>query len=156
MIRIESIEALQARLPGELGVSPWLTLDQDRIQAFADATGDHQWIHLDAERAARESPWGTTVAHGLLTLSLLPYLNQQVFRVEGAKAIINYGLDRVRFTAPVPSGSRIRSRVSLHSVEPLDAHRVRARFDSVIEIDGQDKPACVARQVAVFVGEGEG
>lgn len=156
MIRIESIQALLAREPGELGASPWLSLDQERIQAFADATGDHQWIHLDVERAARESPWGTTIAHGLLTLSLLPHLNQQVFRVEGTKAIINYGLDRVRFTAPVPAGSRVRSRVSLHSVEPLDANRVRARFDSVIEIEGQDKPACVARQVAVFIGGGEG
>lgn len=151
MHQFKDIRALQAFGSGELGTSPWLTVDQARIAAFADATGDHQWIHLDEERARKESPWGTTIAHGLLTLSLLPHLNQQVFSIGNLKATINYGLDRVRFTAPVPSGSRVRSRVSLTAAEPLDAARVRARFYSEIEIEGQEKPALVAEQIAVFV-----
>jgi acyl dehydratase len=154
VVEIDGIEALRALKPGELGVSPWLRIDQDRIRDFADATGDHQWIHLDQARAAKESPWGTTIAHGLLTLSLLPHLNEQVFRVNGTRAIINYGLDRVRFTAPVPSGARVRARVSLEAVEPLDGNQVRARFRSVIEIEHQTKPACIAEQIAVFVGDG--
>src|SRR5699024_7038109 len=103
----------------------WFTVDQQRINAFADVTEDHQWIHLDVERARRETPWGSTIAHGFLTLSLLPALTHPIYRVEGVKARINYGLDKVRFLAPVPAGARIRARVALTAIEPQGEERYK-------------------------------
>lgn len=151
MQRIAGIDALQALIGHELGTSPWLRIDQARIAAFADATDDHQWIHLDPLRAEKESPFGTTIAHGFLTLSMLPHLNQQVFAIDNISATINYGMNRVRFTAPVPSGARIRSRVTLKAVEPQGNEGVRATFETRLEIEGQDRPACVAEHLAVFL-----
>ena len=119
MRTLPNIDALKALEGQEIGASPWKIIDQEQIQIFADATEDQQWIHVDPERAEAESPWGKAVAHGFLTLSMLPHFNQQVFRVLGVEATINYGLNRVRFPAPVPSGSRIRTRVSLKSLEPM-------------------------------------
>ncbi|MBM3558661.1 MAG: MaoC family dehydratase, partial [Alphaproteobacteria bacterium] len=105
------------RVGGDLGASPWLTVDQAMIDAFADATGDHQWIHVDTARAAREMPGGVTIAHGFLVLSLFARLIGAVYRVDGVRQTINYGIDRLRFTAPVPAGSRIRLRLAVAAVE---------------------------------------
>jgi acyl dehydratase len=124
------------------GPSSWIEVTQDRINQFADATEDHQWIHVDPQRAAA-GPFGTTVAHGFLTLSLVPYFAGQLRRIEGARMGINYGLDRVRFPAPVPAGARIRARSQLISVDQVGeaAHLVNR---VTIEVEGSAKPACVA------------
>ncbi len=147
----ETIEQLQAMAGQEIGASDWLEISQDRIQAFAEATGDHQWIHLDEERAKQESPWGTTIAHGYLTLSLLPQLNQQIMQLQGVKASINYGLDKLRFPTPVPSGSRVRSRLALASLKAQTPERYLAKYTTTIEIDGSEKPACVAENLVVYL-----
>src|SRR5437867_5460604 len=112
MIEIADLLSLRNRLGEEIAVSDWLTVTQERIQQFADATGDHQWIHLDVERAATESPFGTTIAHGFLTLSLVSVLSREAFRIRGLRLAVNCGLNRVRFTAPVPAGSRVRARIA--------------------------------------------
>ncbi len=132
-----------------LGTSDWLAIDQARIDLFADVTGDHQWIHVDAERAA-EGPFGATIAHGFLTLSLLPPLLNQLYRVDNVKMAVNYGLDKVRFMAPVPVGSRIRITAKVASVTPLDG-AVQATFESIIEIDGSEKPAAVVQSIVRYV-----
>jgi acyl dehydratase len=137
----------------ELGVSDWLTVDQDRINQFADCTGDHQWIHVDVERAKRESPFGTTIAHGYLTLSLLPSLQQSAgVKMTGVKAAINYGLDRARFIAPVPAGARIRDHITLTSVEDKGGGRVLLTTRHTVEIEGEEKPAMIADTLAMFLG----
>lgn len=128
----------------ELGVSDWLTIDQERINQFADCTEDHQWIHIDVERAKKESPFGATVAHGFLILSLLPRFHFETGVVPtDASAVINYGLDKVRFIAPVKAGKRVRSRVMLVSVEDKAGGRI-VKTQNTIEIEGEDKPAMVA------------
>lgn len=149
--RIAGLPALVALTGQELGVSDWVVVDQARIQAFADATGDHQWIHLDAARAAAESPYKTTVAHGFLTLSLLPMLAAQAFKVEGVAATINYGLNRVRFPAPAPAGSRLRGRFRLLDVVDQGEGRYLATVAATVEVEGQDRPACVAESLRVYV-----
>jgi len=148
---IDSVAALKALEGQELGSSDWIRIDQDRIQAFADATGDHQWIHLDVERARRETPWGTTIAHGFLTLSLLPMLSQQIYQVNGVKSRINYGLDRVRFTNPVPAGSRVRLHLTLKSVEETAPGRWQVRSEARIELEGSERPACVAETIGLML-----
>lgn len=149
--RIAGLPALVALTGQELGISDWVVVDQARIQAFADATGDHQWIHLDAARAAAESPYKTTVAHGFLTLSLLPMLAAQAFKVEGVAATINYGLNRVRFPAPAPAGSRLRGRFRLLDVVDQGEGRYLATVAATVEVEGQDRPACVAESLRVYV-----
>lgn len=134
----------------ELGVSEWVTVTQERIDLFADATGDRQWIHVDAERAA-DGPFGTTVAHGYLTLSMLPFLGAQVYAFAGDVARVNYGLNKVRFVNPVRVGSKIRNRVELLSVEDIDKGQ-RATLQHTVEIKGSDKPACVAETVVLLMG----
>lgn len=134
-----------------IGFSPWKTVTQAMIQAFADATGDHQWIHLDVDRAARESPWKSTVAHGFLTASLMPLLNQQIIDVKGKSASINYGLNKLRFPAAVKSGAQIRSKMELLDVTRLDHQRTLATYRTTVEIRGEDKPACVAENLAMYV-----
>ena len=132
-----------------LGHSEWHTIDQAQIDAFADATGDHQWIHVDPAQAA-EGPFGATIAHGFLVLSLLPILTWQVFKVEGVTMGINYGADSLRFPSPVPVGSRVRAGVELSSVTPVAlGYQVALRV--TIERDGGDKPACVADMLAVVM-----
>jgi acyl dehydratase len=126
-----------------LGYSDWLKVDQDRVDAFAEATGDHQWIHVDPERSAA-GPYGGTIAHGYLTLSLLPALGAKIYRVDGVPAALNYGLDRVRFPAPVPVGSRVRAGAELVSVTPVAAGGTQAVVRFTVEVEGQDRPACVA------------
>jgi acyl dehydratase len=133
---------LQALVGQEIGSSDWVLVDQARIDAFAHATGDHQWIHVDPVRAAA-SPFGGTVAHGFLTLSLLPALGADAFAIDDVVMGINYGLDRVRFPAPVRSGSRLRGRFLLQAWQPLDGGAQLA-VQATIEIEGQPKPACVA------------
>lgn len=130
----------------EIGVSDWLQIDQKRIDLFAEATDDHQWIHVDSERAAT-GPFGATIAHGYLTLSLLASLMRSVYRVEEARMGVNYGLNRVRFPSPVPVGARIRARVTLKAVDDIQGG-IQATWSIVVEIDGSDKPACVAESVS--------
>lgn len=133
----------------ELGVSEWVAITQDRIDMFADATGDRQWIHVDPERAA-DGPFGATIAHGYLTLSMLPFLGAQVFAFAGDVARVNYGLNKVRFVAPVLVGSKVRSRVELLTVEEIDKGQ-RATLQHTVEIKGSDKPACVAETVTLLM-----
>jgi acyl dehydratase len=135
----------------ELGVSQWVALDQDRINAFADATGDHQWIHVDLERATTESPYGTTIAHGFLTLSLIPGLSKDNYRVDNAKMGINYGLNKVRFLAPVPAGSCVRLRSDLVDARKVDDSTVDLTVRQTVELEGSDKPAAVAEVIARMV-----
>jgi acyl dehydratase len=143
MITVYTLEQLGALVGTELGLSDWLPITQERIDQFADATNDHQWIHVDAERARRESPYGTTIAHGFLTLSLLSHLVGQAVRIEGARMAINYGLNRVRFPAPVPVGAHIRARVTLQALEPF-AGGLQSVLGVVVEVQGSEKPCCVA------------
>jgi acyl dehydratase len=151
MRTFQGVEELQAAVGSEVGVSDWVQIDQDRIQQFADATGDHQWIHVDVDRARRESPYGAPIAHGFLTLSLLPQLRSSVFRVAGVKAGINYGLNKVRFVAPVPAGSKVRARVRLKSVEPNGENRYLVCTEVAIELEGSERPACVAESLGIYV-----
>lgn len=130
----------------EIGVSDWLPIEQQRVDAFGEVTGDRQWIHVDAERALRESPFGGTIAHGYLTLSLLAKFSQECIAVEGIKLAVNYGLNRVRFASPVRVGCRIRARFVLAEVEDIPGG-AQMVWQATIEIDGSDKPACVAEMV---------
>jgi acyl dehydratase len=133
----------------EVGVSDWLVVAQDRIDAFADATGDHQWIHVDPERARTGTPFGATIAHGFLTLSLVSALVRDAVTVEGARMALNYGLNRVRFVSPVPSGSRIRARVTLAKVDAM-ADSIQATWNVTIERDGGDRPAVFAEWIVRY------
>lgn len=137
---------LQPLVGEELGVSDWLTIDQRRIDLFAEATDDHQWIHVDPVRAAA-GPFGATVAHGFLTLSLLPPFFASGFAIDGIRMGINYGLNRVRFPAPVRVGSRLRARFKLLAYEPLEGG-AQLTVQVTVEIEGSDKPACVAESVS--------
>jgi acyl dehydratase len=142
----ERLADLQALVGAELGVSDWITVDQARIDRFAEATGDHQWIHVDAARAA-QGPFGSTVAHGFLTLSLLPAFYETAFAVRDARMGVNYGLNRVRFPAPVPAGSRLRARMKLLAYEPIDGG-AQTIVECTVEREGSDKPVCVAEAIA--------
>ncbi|MGV9413927.1 MaoC family dehydratase [Nocardia sp. NPDC003693] len=149
MIDFTSFDQLRAAVGTEIGVSEWISIDQDRIDRFAEATGDHQWIHVDAERAAA-GPYGRTIAHGFLTLSLIVPMTAQVMRVSSARMAINYGLDKVRFINPVPVGSRIRGRVNLTAAQDIPVG-VQIERTVTVEIDGEAKPACVAAAIARFL-----
>jgi acyl dehydratase len=136
----------------ELGVSGWMTVDQSRINQFADCTGDHQWIHVDVDRAKRESPFRTPVAHGYLTLALIAPLAMEVGVVpKDAAAGFNYGLDKVRFLAPVKAGARVRLRVVLVGVEPKEAGQFVIKTKNTLEIEGSDKPAVIAETLALLI-----
>jgi acyl dehydratase len=136
----------------ELGVSDWIVVDQARIDAFAHCTGDTQWIHLNEERARRESPFGGTIAHGYLTLSLLATLAIEVGLIPAdASAALNYGLDKVRFMTPVRSGARVRSRVVLTAVERKEGGRVLVRTDNELQVEGEAKPALIAQTLVMIV-----
>jgi len=134
----------------DLGASDWLEIDQQRIDTFAAATGDHQWIHVDPERAA-DGPFGRTIAHGFLTLSVLPVLQHQLYAVEGVRMAVNVGLNRVRFAAPVPVGSKIRARAQITEVTELEG-AVQVVFATTLEIEGVEKPAAVVESIARFFG----
>ena len=147
-----SLATLHDHVGRELGVSSWVTVDQDRIDAFAACTGDHQWIHVDRERAARESPFGTTIAHGLLTLSLLPMMNEEIGLVpEGVPQVLNYGSDKVRFLNPVRSGARVRARTELVSAVEKRLGQILLTARSTVEIEGEDTPALVAETLALLL-----
>jgi acyl dehydratase len=141
----------QAAASGDtvLGVSDWITVDQAMIDRFAEATGDHQWIHVDVERA-KASPFGTTIAHGWLTLSLLARLSNETYRVEQLAARLNYGCNKVRFTAPVPAGSRLRAQFRIVAVEDVP-QGVRLTSEAAVEREGSDKPVCVAELVGILI-----
>jgi len=141
---INGIEELKTLIGKEVAASDWLEVTQSRINDFADATEDHQWIHIDVERAKADSPFHSTIAHGFLTLSMLPHLAAQAFKVEGDfKMGINYGLNRLRFVSPVPAGSRVRARFTLQQVEDV-AGGVQLTWSVTCEIEGGAKPALVA------------
>jgi len=144
---ITSIDDAVAAVGQPLGVSDWKEIDQKRVEAFADVTEDHQWIHVDVDRAAAESPYGGTIAHGFLTLSLIPVLCQQNYRVENRKMGINYGLNKVRFLAPVGVGSRVRVRSELLDVTKVADDIVNLTIRNTVELDGSDKPAAVADMI---------
>jgi len=143
MIETHSLDELKALVGREIGVSRWFDMPQSRIDTFADATDDHQWIHVDPRRAASESPFHGTVAHGFLTLSLLPAMLESVLRMRDVKLAVNYGLNKVRFPAPVPAGSRVRARVALAAISP-EHSGVQLTFEVTVECEGQGKPVCVA------------
>ena len=144
---ITSIDDATGLVGSELGVSDWLEIDQKRVNDFADVTGDHQWIHIDVERAKKESPYGAPIAHGFLTLSLIPALSKDNFRVQKATLAINYGLNKVRFLSAVPVGSRIRVRSELADAVAKDESTVDLTVRHTIEIDGVEKPAAVAEMI---------
>jgi acyl dehydratase len=137
------VDDLVTAVGAELGPTDWMTMDQPRVDAFADATEDHQWIHVDPSRAT-ESPYGATIAHGFLTLSLVPHFMSSLRRFDGVRMGINYGLDKVRFPAAVPTGSRIRGRMTMDNVEALPDNGVQLTTTITVEVEGQAKPACVA------------
>ena len=141
-----TLEEMKATIGTELGVGEWLEVTQDRIDTFADATGDHQWIHVDPERA-KQGPFGTTIAHGYLTLSLIPSLGGGSLGLDGVRMGINYGLDRVRFITPVKVGSRVRARRKLLDVTEGEGF-VQMKVEVTVEIDGEAKPACVAETLS--------
>jgi acyl dehydratase len=147
-MRVNGIEELKRLVGQELGTSSWVDVDQDRINRFADATDDHQWIHVDVERA-KAGPFGGPIAHGYLTLSLIIPMFDGVLQVDGVAMGVNYGLNKVRFPAPVPSGSRIRLTATLAEVEEIPGG-VQAVVDALIEVEGGTKPVCVAQPVYRF------
>jgi acyl dehydratase len=141
-----SLSALQELAGQELAVTDWIAITQDTINTFADATGDHQWIHVDPERCAKDSPYGKPIAHGLLSLSLFPKMMESSLRIEGIQMAINYGLNKVRFTAPVPVDSRLRGRLRLLRSETLE-QGTQLYWEIVMELEGSTKPACVAEAI---------
>jgi acyl dehydratase len=143
MPAIDGIDALRTLVGQDFGAGGWVTVTQERIDAFAETTGDHQWIHVDPERAARETPFGTTIAHGFLTLSLVSSLLREVVFVSGVRMSINYGMNRVRFVSPVPAGSRIRAQVSLGALTDVEGG-VQATWNVTVEREGGEKPSLVA------------
>jgi acyl dehydratase len=140
------LDELAALAGTDLGHSSWLEITQERVNTFADATGDHQWIHVDPQRAAA-GPFGTTIAHGYLTLSLVIPMFSQLLDVRGVSMGVNYGLNKVRFPSPVPVGSKIRLTGAIASVEPAGGGAVQVTVDFTIEVDGSAKPACVAQAI---------
>jgi acyl dehydratase len=146
MLTITGIDELKAKVGEELGVSEWHEVTQDAIDAFADATGDHQWIHVDPQRAA-ETPWGSTIAHGLYTLSLGPQFTFALFTIEGFAFGLNYGYNKVRFPAPLPVDSRVRMRATLASVDDVPGG-VQLTITQTFEREGEEKPVCVAEAVS--------
>jgi len=146
---IKGLDGVKARAGKELGASDWLDISQQRVDRFADATLDHQWIHVDPERAKAESPFGGTIAHGYLTLSLLPFLLEQIVEVRGVRMTINYGLNRLRYPSPVPVGSRVRLGMRMAGVEEIRGG-VQCQLDCTVEVEGGDKPALVAEVLFRF------
>jgi acyl dehydratase len=150
MKTFQNLAEFREQLGLEIGVSSWETISQAQINAFADATGDHQWIHIDEEKAARLSPFKTTIAHGFLTLSLAPKLMAELYKIESVKIGVNYGTNKVRFTAPVPAGRRIRMRMALKEIEEQAPNGIRTTAECVFELEGSDKPACIAELITLL------
>lgn len=150
MKKFNGLAELIAAEGEQLGPTEWLDITQDRVDLFADATDDHQWIHVDPERAA-DGPFGGTIAHGLLTLSLIPHFTHQLYSVDNVAMAINYGYNRVRFITPVRVGSRLRARAEITSVTQLDS-AVQATLATTVEVEGSEKPAAVADSIVRFIG----
>lgn len=150
MRRFRSLADVKRAQGEAIGVSGWITVTQDRIDRYAELIDDHQWIHVDRERAAR-SPLGTTIAHGYLTLSLIPAMIRDLYSVEGVGARLNYGANRIRFPAPVPSGSRLRTHLKLLAAEDAAEGALRVTFEATVEREGDTKPACIAEIVVLML-----
>ncbi len=151
MFEMIPVEKLKMMVGQDNGTSDWVLIDQERVNRFADATDDHQWIHVDEEQA-KQGPFGGTIAHGFLILSLTPLFSSSgKYLPEGMKMVLNYGLNKVRFIAPVPVGSRVRSKMVLSGVEEKDPGRLLVTTTHTIEIEGQQKPACIAETLAMFM-----
>ncbi|GAA1547902.1 MULTISPECIES: MaoC family dehydratase [Brevibacterium] len=149
MRTLNGIDEITSLVGTELGSSEWMTIDQDAINTFADVTDDHQWIHIDEQRAA-DGPYGSTIVHGFFTLSLIPKFSSEIFTIEGVSIRVNYGLNKVRFAQPVPVGSRLRGTVSVNEVIPGDKG-TQVILKHVIEIEGEERPACIAEVVTLLV-----
>ncbi|WP_100501922.1 MaoC family dehydratase [Geodermatophilus chilensis] len=143
---VQGIEGVQSLVGQHMGYSDWVEITQEQVNLFADATGDHQWIHVDPERAKRESPFGGPIAHGYLTLSLIPSLLPEIVEIEGFRMGVNYGTEKVRFPSPVPVGSRVRAGATLASATPFDGG-ISMNMDVTVEVEGGSKPAMVATVV---------
>jgi acyl dehydratase len=146
MKTLQSLSELPALVGHEVAVSDWLTVTQEQVNLFAQATGDHQWIHVDVERA-KAGPFGAPIAHGFLTLSLIPKFFESSMEIRNSRMGVNYGLNKVRFTSPVPVGSRLRARMKLLSCEPIENHGVQMAWLVTVEREGSDKPACIAESL---------
>ncbi|TFZ03679.1 MaoC family dehydratase [Ramlibacter humi] len=146
MKTFERLADLAALTGQEVAVGDWITITQEQVNLFAQATGDHQWIHVDVEKA-KAGPFGAPIAHGFLTLSLLPRIFESAIEVREARMGVNYGLNKVRFTAPVPVGGRVRGRMTLLACEPIEPNGMQMTWKVVVELEGSDKPACVAESV---------
>jgi acyl dehydratase len=147
---IETPKDMKNHIGEEFGVSEWVTVDQEMIDKFADATGDHQWIHVDVERAKKEMPGGKTIAHGFLTISLVPRLGANIWKIEKRSRGVNYGLNKLRFTAPVPEGARIRLSQKLLNAEDVKNDGVQLTFEHKIEIEGAERPALIAEGLSII------
>ena len=147
---VPEISGLKRRIGTDLGTSDWIEVTQARINAFAEATGDHQWIHVDVDRAKSDSPFKGPIAHGYLTIALVPALLPRLLHVGGVSQIVNYGIDKLRLPAPVPAGSRVRLSASIKNVRDLPAGGARVTFGLSFEVEGGTKPACVAEAVYVY------
>lgn len=144
------VDKIKSRIGQEIGVSDWLKIDQKRINEFADCTGDHQWIHVN-EEAAKNGPFGKTIAHGYLTVSLIPYFSSGISLVpEGTMMAINYGMNKLRFITPVPVGAKLRDKITLSNVEEKGGGRILMTTTHTLEIEGEEKPACVAETLTMF------
>ena len=150
MKKFDDLTALAAAEGTQLGPTEWLEISQDRVNLFADATDDHPWIHVDPQRAA-DGPFGGTIAHGLLTLSLIPHFTHQLYAVDNVAMAINYGYNKVRFITPVRVGAKLRARAEISAVAQLD-NAVQATLTTTVEIDGSEKPAAVAESIVRFIG----
>lgn len=146
MKTFQTLSELAACTGQEVAVSDWITITQQQVNLFAEATGDHQWIHVDPEKA-RAGPFGGPIAHGFLTLSLLPRFFESSFEITGSRMGVNYGLNKVRFTAPVPVGSRLRARMKLLSAEPIEPAGMQMIWQVTVECEGQAKPVCIAESI---------
>lgn len=146
MKTFDTIAELAALQGQDVATSPWLTITQQQVNLFADATGDHQWIHIDPEKA-RSGPFGAPIAHGFLTLSLIPQFFASAFKVGEQRMGVNYGLNKVRFTSPVPVGSRLRARMKLLAVQPIDQGGSQLTWEVTVEREGETKPACIAESL---------
>ena len=156
MVTIPDAAYLSARVRQEIAVSDWIEIAQDRIDRFADATGDHQWIHVDPVRAAAESPFKATIAHGFLTLSLISLMKRQTIEFANLQLAINYGLNRVRFVTPVPAGSRVRARFTVGGVEEIGGGRLQVTWHVAVELEGSRKPACIVEWLIRYHLKGMG
>lgn len=146
---IDGKDDLLSRVGQDIGISDWLEITQERVNQFAEATGDHQWIHVDPE-LAKQGPFGTTIAHGYLTLSLAPMLSWQTVTVQGVRMGVNYGSNKVRFINPVAVGKKVRMKVKLIEAQPVEPNAVQATFENTFEIEGEAKPACVAEIISRY------